>query len=601
MKSSALFLAAILAATASAQVRLPFSRQHRAGATDGSAQRRTPPAVELYGAQFTYVINASVGTPPQNLSLALTLSADESWVLDANDLSYEDYGAFWPGNSSTFVQPGWNSFSLRYIDGHLAYGDRIRETLWVGGAAVPNLTMGLAHETNARLGMLALGFNRSSSDVPNFPDRMLAEGLVNSTAYSLWLDGQSAESGNVLFGAVDKAAFEPPLVRFPVGTATFPDGVYLSPQTFNVNLASVNFSRTAGGPMQPLVQNQTAVEEVIVTIDPNFAVTHLPQFLARPIWDLAGVTYNEDLRLATIPCSAASNSTARLALQLYGTDGPVIDVPVSDLVLDGDGVVTSTWDWDTEAATTWCTFGVQNTSSISSSLSEERRAWGLGAPMLKRSYVVFDLANREMALARVKFGADQDDVVPFPSYGADIPESTKACNEKYDYCSDDSDGSGSTGRYRSGTPYDGGLSGGPLVGVMVGCIVGTSAVALGIIWGILACARRRQQSADTAVDDEKAQAVTEAEQPPALPPRPPPPADPEKAAAAQAVAETESPPTIPPPETPPPTIPSPAIPPPAIPPPAIPPPGIPPHPPVPADPEEAAAAQVNDEQVAPSS
>ncbi|RYP83494.1 hypothetical protein DL770_005384 [Monosporascus sp. CRB-9-2] len=570
MKSSAPFLAVILAATASAQLRLPFSRQHGAGAADRSARRRTPPAIELYRAEFTYVVNASVGTPPQNLSLALTLSDDESWVLDANEWSYQDYGAFWPGNSSTFVRPGWDSFSLQYMDGQLAYGDRIRETLWVGGAAVPNLTMGLAHETNARLGVLALGFNRSSSGVPNFPDRMLAEGLVNSTAYSLWLDDSSAESGNVLFGAVDKAAFEPPLVRFPVGRATFPDGVYSSPQTFNVNLASVNFSRRAGGAMQPLVRNQTAVEEVIVAIDPNFAVTHLPHFLAQPIWDLAGATYDEDLSLATIPCSAASNSTARLALQLYGTDGPVIDVPVSDLVLDGDGVVTSTWNWDTEAATTWCTFGVQNTSHIRTSLLEERSAWSLGAHMLKRTYAVFDLANREMALARAKFGADRDDVVPFPSYGAEIPESTEACNEKYNYCPDDSNGSGSTGRYRSGTPYDGGLSGGRLVGVVVGCIFGGSAVALGIIWGILACARRRRQSADTAVDDEKAQAVTEAEQPPALPPRPPAPADPEKAAAAKVVAETE------------------------------PPPAIPPQPPAPADPEKAAGAQVNEEQVAPS-
>ncbi|RYO86631.1 hypothetical protein DL766_003524 [Monosporascus sp. MC13-8B] len=573
MKSSAPFLAAVLVATASAQVRLPFSRQHGDGAADGSARRRTPPAVELYGAEFTYVVDASVGTPPQNISLALTLSADESWVPDANDWFYQKYGAFWPGNSSTFVRPGRDSFTVQYTDGQSTYGDRIRETLWVGGAAVPNLTMGLAHQTSARLGMLALGFNRSSSGVPNFPDRMLAEGLVNSTAYSLWLDDSSAESGNVLFGAVDRAAFEPPLVRFPVGMATFPDGVYFSSQTFNVNLASVNFTLTAGGAMQPLVQNQTAVEEVIVGIDPNFSVTNLPHFLAQPIWDLAGVTYNREFRVATIPCNAASNSTARLALQLYGADGPVIDVPVSDLVLDGDGAVPSSWDWDTETETRWCTFGVQNTSSIRSSLFEERRAWSLGAPMLKRMYAVFDLANREMALARAKFGADRDDVVPFPSYGADIPESTKACNKKYDYCSDDSEGSGSTGRYRSGTLYDGGLSGGPLVGVVVGCIFGGSVVALGIILGILALARRRQQSADTSVDDGKSQAVTEAEQPPALPPRPPQAsADPEKAAAAaQAVAETEQPPAIPP------------------------------QPPTPADPEKAAAAQGSEKQVTPSS
>ncbi|KAI0123189.1 hypothetical protein BJ170DRAFT_103428 [Xylariales sp. AK1849] len=62
-----------------AQVHFPFARQstHQA-----ALQRRSIP-VNFFGAEWTYVVNATVGTPPQDLSFSLTVSADESWVPDA--------------------------------------------------------------------------------------------------------------------------------------------------------------------------------------------------------------------------------------------------------------------------------------------------------------------------------------------------------------------------------------------------------------------------------------------------------------------------------------------------------------------------------------
>ena len=532
MKSSALFAAAVSATTVLAQIRFPFSRQQHSASTtttkirsatknNKSNDRRTLP-LKIFGEQYTYAVNASVGTPPQNMTLALTLSADESWVIAADEYYYDwGYGAFASENSSTFVGPdkdGEDSFSVSYGDGTYVYGDQVRETMWLGGMPLPNLTMGLADYSSSYMGVLALGFNDSYSDVPNVPDLLLSEGLIASTAFSLWLDDASAASGNVLFGAVDRAAFEPPLVRFPLSEDTYYS--YYS-SSWYVQLSSLNYSRTASGALQPLVANQTAIKDVIVSVDPTFSTSTLPLFIAQPIWDMVGAVYDSYEALALVPCDAAKNATGRLALQLYGPDGPVIDIPVSDLVLD------STWvDRDPETDAKRCIFGVQNsTTDPTSSTWGYEQEWSLGAPMLKRMYTVFDIANREMGLASVKFGvgAEEEDVVPFPSYAAEIPESTLVtvvCDERYDYCPDDDDddgGSGSTSSSSDG--YYPGLSGGALIGVVVAGIVAGALVTLGIIWGAMLCARRRQLAKIAAADKEKGPAAGQPEQAPPLPPR----------------------------------------------------------------------------------
>ena len=545
MKSSSLFAfataAALCAAPASAQVRFPFSRQYRSGnsqdsshsnedtstttAAARSADRRQTLSQEFSAMYWTYVVNASVGTPPQDVQMSLTVSADKSWVEDA-EYSY-DYGEgdFWANESSTFVGDGEETFNVEYVDGNRAYGDSMRETLWVGGAALPNLTMGLASVSSTYMGVLALGFNDSFSGEPNVPDLMVAEGLIESPAYSLWIDDEGSEvapaSGNVLFGAVDRAAFEPPLIRFPIYSHEVD---WRSDNGWDVRLASLNYTRTPGGTMRPLLDNLTAVEDTVVYFDPSFSLSTLPSYLAHPIWELAGAEYDDLYEQAMIPCAAATNLTARLALQLYGPDGPVIDVPLRDLVLADE--------YDTYDGATRCVFGLTNGTSdvFGSSTGTSDESWSLGAPMLKRAYAVFDIANRELGIAKVKSGGSmaEDDLVTFSTYGAEIPESTLAtrwCDDRYDYCPDD-DGTGSR-PHRS--DYDPGISGAPLVGVVIGSIVGGALVVLGIIWAIMACYRRKLAKQYDADNNEKGQAqmaaaivtTNEPEQSPALPPRPP--------------------------------------------------------------------------------
>lgn len=141
---SALFAAVVSAAaatttiTVSAQTRFPFSRQQHnhddattpvqsagirgdPGNTNSSNDRRAL-SLQLFFQEidWTYVVNASVGTPPQNLTLAVAPSASSSWVVQVDERYYNDYpyhsdvyphGAFVPGRSSTFELLDNNTFS----------------------------------------------------------------------------------------------------------------------------------------------------------------------------------------------------------------------------------------------------------------------------------------------------------------------------------------------------------------------------------------------------------------------------------------------------------------------------------------------------------
>ncbi|KAK8046280.1 hypothetical protein PG996_014344 [Apiospora saccharicola] len=544
---AAIFVAA-LATGANAQVLLPFSRQTSPQHGSAPQQRRSGSEdtkatdVKFYPANATYMVNVVVGTPAQNLSLGLTLSDYTSWVPDADrcDRYYSYYSpyhevtrddclrdGFKANESSTLVYevdersksygnddddyygPDNNkTFSAYYQDGTSAYGKSVRDVMGLpGGARVSNLTFGLASSSDTATGVLALGFNNSNSysavDDPSFLDSLLAGGQVNSLAFSMWLDSEDASSGNLLLGAVDRSAFEAPLVRFDIEQSRKDaDGYTYKTGTFNAWVTAFNTSTAnEGGALTP-VQNKT--ELPFVTIDPSYTISELPQDLAEHLWSMAGATWDPYYDMATINCSQRDNVTGRVAIQFASSEyGPNLTVPLSDLVLPKDAWNAQTWysDREVEVPVSICAFGVQNATirsrqKPSLSYSGERE-YTIGAPLLKRSYLVFDLASKEMAMAPVKYGASrtEGDILAFPTYGANIPESTHVvCLEspggyhKLGYnCS--SLGGTHRGSGSGGSAEDGGLSRGGLIGLIVGLSIFGLIMLVVAIWGIVKCCR----------------------------------------------------------------------------------------------------------------
>lgn len=415
-----------------------------------------------------------------------------------------------------------------------AYGSYMSDVLAIGGMTVPNLTMGLVNSTTAStyLGVLGIGYN--DSDYDNLPNRLQKEGLINSTAYSLWVDDETAGSGSLLFGAIDTSRFEGDLTRLmsyysyymmivPVvgingstSDSSGPVAITVTSDDDDDGSSSSYSSYTSEGDGDDDGYLFTAV------YSPSDTVSNLPTDIAAQVWQMAGASYDPNLAVATISCSAAADE-ANFTLQLGSRDtkGPVISARLSDLVIPADEFnLTSyfysigyyyyySYDASVPGPDT-CLFGVQNGSSSLGGYYYGTTTYNLGSTLLRRTYSVFDLVNNEIAVAPVKFGSADDAtagagaVVPFASYGAAAPSSTVLCT--YSTCYDD-DGTGSSSSDGEGTAagdtgrLPGVLSVGALLGLSLG--LGVGFLALGLVGFLL---WRRRLSRRPAAGKEEAAA-----------------------------------------------------------------------------------------------
>lgn len=100
--------------------------------------------------------------------------------------------------SSTFDDFDPGSFNITYVDGSTSTGDYFRDVFQISSATLTNMTMGLGIQTNIPYGLVGVGYALNEAIVstelstakayPNLPINMVNEGLINTIAYSLWLN-----------------------------------------------------------------------------------------------------------------------------------------------------------------------------------------------------------------------------------------------------------------------------------------------------------------------------------------------------------------------------------------------------------------------------
>ncbi|KAK2023713.1 acid protease [Colletotrichum zoysiae] len=587
MRASSLFAGAACAAAASAQVRLPFARREITAAAAeesgveprSSGDRRSTPKLDVLSDDWSYLVDVSVGTPPQQMSLRLSVQSGTSWVLDAKHCKnsshwdvdvYRDayagcrYGALNASKSSTFLKPGIDALN-GYIFNDYISGRWVSDVLDFAGIRVPKFVMGFVDTVDTQVGVLGLGFNETYSpniltgtgdavgDYLTLPERLVKDGNITSPAYSLW--HKSTKSGNVLLGAVDRSKFEGPLTRI----RAYRSSVRLSswsPRGFDAIIHSARGKRQAGYDLEPLGTDrfsylatgyQYETKYTNVRLAPDYPISNLPSALAEDIWRLAGASSRTGDR-AIIPCAAAETSTGHIEIQLYGADGPILNVSIADLVLPKEmWSIPSRWARDSESATEYCLFAIQTDSS---SEGYAPKSHAFGGAMLRHAYMVFDPVNAEMAFAQAKLDSTAtEDIVPFASYGARIPGSTRA-KQAPSYCSDPSyngdssectEASGSDGYGSGGLPPS--ISRAIGVGVGVGFGLFGLAILFLCLWAIRRGRRIREaekkeslgkqadveQEADTqvgaGVGDNVAQDGSPPQKPPSAVAREPPTAN----------------------------------------------------------------------------
>lgn len=345
--------------------------------------------VELDNEEALYLIDASVGSPGQDVKLHIDTGSSDLWVNTAGSQFCQQYsascqaaGTYAPNDSSTYEYVD-SRFAIQYVDGSGATGDYVTDRFAFAGVSLEPFQFGVGYDSSKSVGVLGIGYPAHEvaasygQTYPNLPQKLVEDGHISTAAYSLWLNDLDASKGEILFGGVNSAKYTGELQTLPV----IPEagGIYAE---LIIALTAVGANGNEGSIADGL--------EAAALLDSGTSLMYLPDNIADAIFPAVGAQWDEQQGAAFVDCALA-RSTETLDLT-FST--PTIRIPMNELVLTAGADV--------------CILGVARAGSSIPVL---------GDTFLRSAYVVYDLANNEISLAQTNFNASGD---------ADVKEITKS-------------------------------------------------------------------------------------------------------------------------------------------------------------------------------
>ncbi|KAF3765991.1 acid protease [Cryphonectria parasitica EP155] len=366
---------------------------------------------KIKNAEANYLINLTVGTPPQALTLSLDTGSSDLWLpgvysaaCQQGNCTNGEYNMSASCTAEMFLE---DEFLVKYVDSTQASGSYINDTVRIGEAIIENATVGYASIlTGVNTGIMGIGYPWIEGTTErvyydNLPQRLVDDGIINTMAYSLWLDDLDASSGSILFGAIDRSKYVGDLTIVDFWPETGYDIIF----RFLVMLSGVTAVSDSGSDALG-----SSSFPFTALLDSGTSGTFLPDDLALEILEEVGGTYYEADGTTWVPCDLV-NSTGYYSFEFGG--GPArVNVSMSDLVF---------LDLRAEMDNTLCEFGIVPMGNVSTSVI-------LGDTFLRSAYVVYDLANNQAAIAQTNFHAkpEHSDIVTFASLSATVPCATLA-------------------------------------------------------------------------------------------------------------------------------------------------------------------------------
>ncbi|KAI8084529.1 aspartic peptidase domain-containing protein [Halteromyces radiatus] len=368
-----------------------------------------------------YLIQVSVGTPPQLFNMTLDTGSAEIWVPTTKcPKKVCPYERFDPNKSSTLTVLN-EVFSIQYGLGN-AEGVYGQDTVSIGTTSVSNQKIGLVNNTKDILGVVSDGTQSNGIFGLGYPGLNSARGVKNDIPFAFHLMQQqlsffsiyltnshqtksssSSGGGEIIFGGVDKTKFSGELIYVPVIDYD------IQHQHVSPNVGKKNGTRQGGTYLYWTVPGQgvstsknythTTNDVVPFVLDTGTTMTYMPASVVKgivqsistkkkPVFDVFNSIYQVD-------CSLRNNkrdsvhfqlSTSKTEKQQQPLD---ISVPVSELIIP--------LDTNDLATATSCMFAIapaQPSDSLSSAPT-----WLLGEATLRAVYTVYDMAQNRVGLA----------------------------------------------------------------------------------------------------------------------------------------------------------------------------------------------------------
>ena len=356
--------------------------------------------------QYTYTINASIGTPPQQVNLQLDTGSTDIWVNYAGSnycRARNCFDSYDPRNSSSYAESVPNGFEVAYGDGSGASGDYITDTININGVSITNQTIGLALKSDIQYGLMGVGFRGTEGSCgeggsaaaqqsstycyPTIIDNMLDQKKINSRAFSLYLNDLGQSTGSILFGGVDTSKFVGGLTQIPMAGIQYTDGTI---ETDRYTVAWTNLTITTPNGVQNIWdQLYQAGSAYPVLIDSGTSTARFPPDITQALYKQMGAVVVKGEAYA--PCYLRT-ANVTIDFHLGGSDGAIVKVPIDEFLYDLDSTYNKIW----------ARLGGTQYCSVAFSAADD----GLpifGDTVMRTSYYVYDLDNRVIALGPANF------------------------------------------------------------------------------------------------------------------------------------------------------------------------------------------------------
>ncbi|AET39316.1 pepsin-like aspartic protease Ecym_4251 [Eremothecium cymbalariae DBVPG len=351
--------------------------------------------VKIHNEQTFYSVNLSIGTPAQEVTVLVDTGSSDLWIIGADvdcgpdnsdstePLDCFEYGAFDKSKSSSWKN-NHTEFYISYGDTSFASGEWGTDKLDLGDLNADGLTFAVATASNSSVAVLGIGLTgievtRASGDngyeYDNLPIVLKRNGVIDKTAYSLYLNDLDATSGSVLFGAVDHSKYTGTLATVPLVNVNARYG-FPKPIELHITLNGLGFS---SGKKRGTI----SATKVPALLDSGTTLSYFPTELAAAIASNVGAVWNARLRKFLIPCSQAKRNNIDL---IYNFGGVEITSPLVNYLSE-----TNVEDV--------CLLGIVPTSSNDIIL---------GDVFLTSVYTVYDLEALEVSIAQAAYGASAE-------------------------------------------------------------------------------------------------------------------------------------------------------------------------------------------------
>lgn len=321
-------------------------------------------------------------------------------------------GTYDANSSSTYAIVN-SDFNISYVDGSGALGDYVTDTLKIGGQTLQKFQFGVGYESSSPQGVCGIGYTTNEAEVQragarpyaNLPQAMVNDGLIQSSAYSLWLNDLEANTGQVLFGGVNTAKYHGSLETLPIIQE---DGEFVE-----LLIALTNVGLTVNGHNDSLGGNNNSLPTPVL-LDSGSSLSYLPDDIAANLFDAVGAQFDQQSQAAYVPCDLANNDSS----VTFTFSSPVISVPMSELVEDA-GTTEDGNQITFPDGTPACIFGIA---------PAEDSTPVFGDTFIRSAYLVYDLANNQISIAQTNFNATSNDIREIANGTSGVPDATAVSN-----------------------------------------------------------------------------------------------------------------------------------------------------------------------------